>query len=187
LQPSAQEFKALVALYRRSVYNHSLRVLGNAEDAEEATQDVFLAIQRSMQAFEGRSTASSWIHGITFRICSHYRQRKRLEIVPLDDDLEELADPSTDPELLLHQKDTREQVDRLISCLPEKAAEAIALYCVEGASYKEIADVLNVPEGTVATLIHRGRLRITAMLQSGYAKQDTGGRPNHEKRGGPLK
>ena len=152
---SAPEFSKIVRQFGESVYQLSFRILGSREDAREATQDTFMAVHASLPTFAGGSTISTWVYAVTLRVCARYiRKRETVTIVKTN---EALADPSPDPEKILEARELSDFLARLIAQLPEREAEVITLFYVEGASYKEISDILQIPEGTVCTALHRGR------------------------------
>jgi RNA polymerase sigma-70 factor, ECF subfamily len=160
LPPSAQEFEAIVEQFGRRVFTHAFRRLGSVEDAEEAAQDAFLTIYQSWSRFEERASLATWIYGITFNVCRHYSRKRKEDLLALDECSEDLMEFDTGSEQRYLEHESRERVGRLLSLLPEDESEALTLYYLEEASYKEISDVLNVPTGSVASLVHRGRERL---------------------------
>jgi len=158
------QFSALVRQYSDRVYNHAYRMLGNREDAEEATMDVFLKIHHGLDDFRGDAQLSSWIWRITANVCLSRRARKRVQTVFME--LEKIEGIVVDPELasnpeqLFIKAESREQLARFIAELPEQEAAAITLFYIEEMKYEEIAAILDLPSGTVATALHRGRERL---------------------------
>lgn len=156
--PARPQFNALVREYSERVYNHAYRMLGNREDAEEATMDVFLKIHHGLHDFRGDAQLSTWIWRITTNVCLSRRTKKREQTVSME--LEEVIadlDPTSNPEEVFMKEETREELARSIAELPEREAAAITLFYLEGMKYEEIAAILGVPMGTVGTAVHRGR------------------------------
>ncbi len=165
-------FSLLVDKYQNRVYNQAYRMLGNSEDAEEAAQDVFLRIYRSINKFRGESKITTWIYRITSNVCINRLRKMQLEVVSLDEPLDEdgrtvaelIADKAPDPESELKSKQIAELVRSNVRTLPPNWAMALSLNHFEGLSYDEIAEVMEIPKATVATYIFRGRRKLAQQL-----------------------
>ena len=158
------QLSALVRQYSDRVYNHAYRMLGNREEAEEATMDVFLKIHKGLADFRGDAQLSTWIWKITANVCLSRRATKRVQTVFREsEEIEESVvdmDPVSNPEEFLMKEESRERLARLIAELPDQEAAAITLFYLEEMKYEEIAAILGLPSGTVATALHRGRERL---------------------------
>jgi RNA polymerase sigma-70 factor (ECF subfamily) len=160
-----REFQALIDRYSEGVYNHAWRMLGSREDAEEATQDVFLRVHRSLKEFRGEAQVSTWIWRITVNVCINRKEALRSRCGTGDPrDAERLADTEPDPLGAYVLGEDRERLAGTIARLPDREASAIALYYIEGRDYAEIATILRIPPGSVATALHRGRERLRSMM-----------------------
>jgi RNA polymerase sigma-70 factor (ECF subfamily) len=158
------DFDSIVEHFGERIFNQALRVLGNREDAEEATNDVFMRIHRGLSDFRGESQLSTWIWRITTNVCLTLKARRRVQMVPLDAG-EFRDDPRDDerdsnPEERLFAQEGGEQLAGLIAELPDQEGLAIALFYLQEMKYNEISAVLRIPTGSVATLLHRGRERL---------------------------
>ena len=164
--PKADDFRRIVDDYAQGVYAHAHRMLGSREEAEEAAQDVFLRIHRSLGGFQGRAKISTWIWRITTNVCLSRRELKRRPVTTsLDaDGAAEVPDESPDPESSFIVSEESDRLGRSIASLPDREAAAITLYYLEGMDYKEIAGILDIPAGSVATALHRGRERLAGRL-----------------------
>lgn len=160
-------FSQLVSEYSEQVYNHALRLLKNREDAEEATQDVFLKISKALHLFRGDAKLSTWIWRITTNVCYTRLSKKKIESKPLDDALIDTADHQTLFETLTDH-DRREAIQSALKEIPPQQASILLLFYFEELSYKEISDVFNLPEGTIATLLYRGRENLRKVLSKSY-------------------
>ena len=162
--PTRPQFNALVQECSERVYNHAYRMLGNHEDAEEATMDVFLKIHRGLAGFRGDAQLSTWIWRITTNVClSRRAKKKEITLSAETENIEEIIaeiDPASNPEMLFLKEETRDQLAGSIAELPEQEAAAITLFYLDGMKYEEIAIILDIPMGTVATAVHRGRERL---------------------------
>jgi len=168
----SDDLRRLLTEYQDTVYNHAYRLLGNREDAEEATQDVFLLIHRNRGEFRGESKLSTWIYRITANVCISRLRKKRLPTASLDAEWESGGDTLADvipadipdPESRFEDEETRERVQSEIRNLPPKWATALSLYHFDDRSYEEIAEIMEIPKATAATYILRGRQRLAARL-----------------------
>jgi len=165
-------FSLLVDKYRDRVFNQAYRMLGNTEDAEEATQDVFLRVYRSIGEFRGDSKITTWIYRITSNVCISRLRKKQLEVTSLDEPFDEdgrtlaelIPDEAPGPESRLESKQTAELVRAHVRTLPPNWAMALSLHHFEGLSYDETAEAMEIPKATAATYIFRARRRLAQRL-----------------------
>jgi len=167
--PPEGDFEAIVSEFAEKVYNHALRMLGDPLDAEEATSDVFLRIHRSLETFRHEAKLSTWIWKITTNVCLSSRGKKKVQTLSVEAEnvSKILADHTSEsnPEESYLQRERREELGRLISRLPPREAAAIMLHYMEGMDYSEISSILEIPMGSVATALHRGRERLRSLLE----------------------
>jgi RNA polymerase sigma-70 factor, ECF subfamily len=164
--------RQLLNEYQDRVYNQAYRMLGSHEDAEEATQDVFLRIHRGLEEFRGDSKVTTWIYSITSNVCISRLRKKQHPTCSLDkpfpDSGDTLADvipgDSPDPSEILEDEQMRALVRSEVRNLPPKWAMAISLYHFNDQSYEEIASTMGIPKATVATYILRGRQQLATQL-----------------------
>ena len=172
LKGDANAFEHLVHAYEKTVYNLALRTLGNREDAEDVTQEAFLKAYRSLNTFRGDSKFSVWLYRIVSNLCLDLlrsRQRKPTQSLTVEDDDGEtdeleISDDHFSPEKLLDRKLTRESVQRGLASLPDDARQILLLRELQGMSYEEIAQTLDLETGTVKSRIFRARKRLCAFL-----------------------
>ncbi|WP_089155737.1 RNA polymerase sigma factor [Micromonospora sp. NBS 11-29] len=149
---------ALLVAVRPEVLRQCARLLPHQQDAEEACQDALLALARGITQFEGRSSFHTWLYRITAnRARSTYRTlRRRWQWeaggVPLPD--------PPDPRRTSVVAGTRLDLLDALDAVPPNLAEAVTLRDVLGMSHREIAGLLDVPEGTVKSRIHEGRRQL---------------------------
>jgi len=160
------DFGKIVRLYGPSIYDQARRILGNRQDAEEATQDAFLTLSKDLPKFRGKSRLSTWIYTLTKRVClKHLRKPRHVHVSVSDDDgADMIADPEPDPAQALASAEGAQIIARLISRLPGKDATAAKLFFLDRRGYLEISADMNLPRGTVATMIHRSRKCVRTML-----------------------
>jgi RNA polymerase sigma-70 factor, ECF subfamily len=175
----SNDLRQLLTEYQDRVYNQAYRMLGNQEDAEEATQDVFLLIHRSREEFRGESKLSTWIYRITSNVCISRLRKKQIPTSSMDREFEQdgdtLADiiPSDcpDPGTLFEDEQMKEYVRAEVRSLPPNWAMAVSMYHFEDLSYEEISEAMGIPKATVATYIMRGRQRLAARLSEVFGKR----------------
>jgi RNA polymerase sigma-70 factor (ECF subfamily) len=154
----------LLATVRPEALRMCARFLPNREDAEEACQDTLMALARGITRFEGRSTFRTWLYRLAANRARSTYQRLRREsrtsgvaLVP------DRPDPRRTSVIAGTRLDLLDALERL---RPE-FAEAVALRDVLGLSYGEIADLQQVPEGTVKSRIHQARQQLRERLDAG--------------------
>lgn len=172
LRGDANAFESLVHAYEKTVYNLALRTLGNQQDAEDVTQEAFLKAYRSLSNFRGESKFSVWLYRIVSNLCLDQlraRQRRPTQSLSVENaegetDELEIPDEHFAPEKLLDRKLTRESVQRGLAALPDEARQILLLRELQGLSYEEIGNVLDLEPGTVKSRIFRARKRLCAYL-----------------------
>lgn len=156
--------------HTRRIYNLCYRFTGNRHEAEDLTQDVFLRIYRTLSSY--RSTHggfATWMTSVTRNLLiDHYRRTKRDRMTSSLDDampvLEEKEAAGRRPDQAALLSELSEQVQRALGKISPDLREAVILRDLQGLEYREIQDVLQVPEGTVKSRINRGRIELARML-----------------------
>ena len=137
------------------------RFLPNREDAEEACQDTLLALARGIDRFEGRSSFRTWLHRLAAnRARSTYQVLRRRFAAEAGTRLPDRPDPRRTSVVAGTRLDLLDALDSLMPDL----AESVVLRDVLGVSYRDIATLIDVPEGTVKSRIHEARRRLRARL-----------------------
>jgi len=158
-------FEQIVRHYSAALFSLAARLVGPAE-AEDVVQETFLRAYRGLESFRGESSLKTWLYAIALnRARARHGTLSRLRALfapkPARDDLADALDDAPDPGLGPEEATlAREQRSRLraaIGGLPEEFRTAVILRDLEGLSYQEIAEVLQVPIGTVRSRIARGR------------------------------
>src|SRR5688572_911513 len=162
-------FEALVVKYQRRIARHVARYVRRASDVEEVVQDAFVRCYRALGAFRGDSTFYSWLYRIATNAAFSFLKRADTMEVSLDERDDGPFEPgATDeetPERVLLARQIGEAVERAMARLAPELAQALVLYEVEGKSYREIAQMLGTPIGTVRTRIFRAREFIAQRLE----------------------
>ena len=183
-----EAFRILVERYQGRAYGLALRVLRDEEQARDVVQDAFLKAYGSLDRFEGRSGFYTWLYRIVMNLCLDAKRRDRSgQHVEWSEEqvhggaaeaaLAAADDPQqSDPALALERSELREQLAQAIEGLPEDARRTIELREIDGLSYKEIAECLGVPKGTVMSRLHYARRRLReALVAAGVEAVPAGG------------
>jgi len=166
------DFGAFIRLYQDRVYNQAYRMLGNAEDAEETAQDIFLKIYNSLDDFRGDSKMTTWIYRITSNECISRLRKKQLDARSFDEPVGEdgatigdfIASDCATPEEILASEDACRLIRDKVQELPPQWAMAVSLFHFDDLSYDDIAEIMGIPKATVATYIFRGRKQLASKL-----------------------
>jgi len=162
-------FDALVARHYRGIYSVVYRMLGNAEDAADLTQEAFLRVYSRLHTFQFGQSLMAWMRKIAVNLTiDHLRQHKQAT-VSLDEQAEagvQHADEcrANSPQDRLEMAEDSRRVLTAVQQLPEKQRAVLVLRHVEGLKLEEIAKTLRLPLGTVKTLLFRGRQAVREMV-----------------------
>ncbi len=173
-------FRMLVERYQGRAYGLALRILRNEEQAKDAVQDAFLKVYRSLDRFEGRAGFYTWLYRIVMNQCLDHKRRDKSdrEVEWNDESAAGVLDASESaaspagrdadreaPDVAIERSEIRQAVARAIDALPEDARRTIQLREIDGLSYKEIAEAMGIPKGTVMSRLHYARQRLRELLQ----------------------
>lgn len=147
-------FEALWAAHGARIYRFCYRLCGDKTDAEDLTQDVFVAAWQSLPRFAGRSTEQTWLYRIALYRWNRVRQSRRPETVPLSD-FDGFSSASTL---------TKISLDAAIDSLPADLRAPFLLVKAEGLTHKEAAAVLELPTGTVQSRVFAAARRLRELL-----------------------
>lgn len=165
LQGDQEAFARLVTRYERQVYNLAYRMLGNAEDAEDATQETFLRAYMALPSFEMGRKFSSWLLSIAANFCVDCLRRRRFAWLSLQDLSFRLASPAEEADRTVLRQEEASQVQRLLNRLPEKYRLVVILRYWYDFSYEEIASTTGLSLATVKTRLHRARCMLARALE----------------------
>jgi len=165
LQGDQQAFAQLVSRYQRQVYNLAYRMLGNAEDAEDAAQEAFLRAYVALSTFQLGRKFSSWLLAIASNLCVDLLRRRRYAWMSLEDISFRLASPAEEPARDVLRQEQAGQIQHLLSRLPEKYRLVLILRYWYDLSYEEIATTTGLTLNTVKTRLHRARNMLARALE----------------------
>jgi len=170
-----EAFEVLVRRHEKTIFNLLYRWLGDYDEAAETAQDVFLSAYRSIRKFRGDSKFSTWLYRIAVNHAKNRQKglsatRRRMTTLESTDPagdgglVAQVADPGPDPGREAEQTETHERVQRWLNSLEEDERLLILLHDLQDVAYEEIAQILNIPLGTVKSRLHRARLALKTKL-----------------------
>jgi RNA polymerase sigma-70 factor, ECF subfamily len=173
---SEKAYRELLGRYQRPVFSLIYRMVRDRELAEDLAQETFVKVFNAIDSFNPKYKFSSWIFKIASNLAIDTLRRKQPETVSLDgsrhartaEEMEasriSVTSPDESPEELLEAKELGQEIEAAIGQLRTEYRTAILLRHVEGRPYEEIAEIMEVPLGTVKTYIHRARSELREQL-----------------------
>lgn len=181
---SESVFEETVLVHFAFLRNMALKITRNEDDAQDLVQETILRAYRFFHKYEAGTNCRAWLYRImknTF--INSYRKQRRQPSGTSYDEMEEILETEsaapaaqTDPQASFINRRLQEDVARALATLPQDYRTALSLSLVEGFSYKEIAETMQCPIGTVMSRIHRGRLLMQKQLQHLAAETEWWGR-----------
>ena len=171
-----ESFRMLVERYQDRVYHIVYGIVGNKEEAEDLSQEVFLKVYRFLPGFKGKSRFYTWLYRLTVNVCLSARKKRKNEpgkIFPLanpskhaDDPREiELADESLSPLKILQNREMAEAIKSAINSLSEVLRSTFVLREFEELSYQELARVFQCSRGTIKSRLSRAREQLRRKIE----------------------
>jgi RNA polymerase sigma-70 factor (ECF subfamily) len=152
-------FVTLMARHERRVYNLAYRMMGDPEEARDATQDAFLACFRRLSTFRGESAFTTWLHRVAVNACYDALRRRR--------DTTSLEDRPVEPAPIPDHADRAVaalDVQRALLTVPPDFRVVLVMHEIQDMPLEEIGAVLGIPVGTVKSRLHRGRVALGRAL-----------------------
>ncbi|HMB71126.1 MAG TPA: sigma-70 family RNA polymerase sigma factor [bacterium] len=181
LEGDDRAFAVLVRRYERGLYNLAYRMVHDAEQARDLTQEIFVRVHRSLSKYDPVYPFTSWIYRVGSNLCIDWIRKKKLKTVSLDapigpgdDDSRrrELPAPDQDPSEDLEQRERAAVLADVLAKLPESHRMILVLRHQRELSYEEISLSLEVPLGTVKARIHRAREAFRRILVRDHDPED---------------
>lgn len=167
-----EAFAQLMQANEKRVYNLTLRMTGSPEDAMDLAQEAFLNAWRGLKFFKGDSAFSTWVYRLASNACiDHLRRKKRRQDIDLpmptageDDSQPDIPDDRFRPEQALERQELRQTLTQALDQLSNEHRQVLVMRELNGLSYQEIADVLDLEPGTVKSRIARARISLRKIL-----------------------
>jgi RNA polymerase sigma-70 factor (ECF subfamily) len=171
---SERAFAALHSRYRERIYSLAFTYLGNPDEAEDVTQEVFVRAYRAMGSFKGQSQFFTWLYRIALNCCKDWVKQAHYVRCDRRDDLwwsgcpegSSLFGRVSKVEQSVERREARALLEQALAKLSPEFREALVLREVDGLSYREIGQVLGCSEGTVKSRIFRSRFQMRRILQA---------------------
>jgi RNA polymerase sigma-70 factor (ECF subfamily) len=173
LEGNKDSYALLVNAYSESIINYLARMTGNRYEAEDLAQDAFVRAYVALASYKPQYKFSTWLYKIATNLCINYL-KKRKRFVHVDDYQDEdgqstwvLPDTRTDgnPEIMAQRRETQREIQNAINQLTPAYRSVVILRHLHGLSYQEIADVTDLPMGTVKSRLGRGRSKLATLLE----------------------
>ncbi len=168
-----EAFRLFVREYEQSVYHLVFRLLGDAEEARDVSQEVFVSVFRAIGGFRGESRLSTWLYRIATNHCRNRQKyqgrRSQSRHEPYEESRVKAAAPVAgerlpQPDREVEGRRLESAVQCAIAGLDEEHRELIVLRDIQGLSYEEIQGITGLAEGTVKSRLHRARLALKAKI-----------------------
>ncbi|SHK73520.1 RNA polymerase sigma factor [Desulforamulus aeronauticus] len=173
IQGNSESFETIVRLTQSGIYNLAFRILNNREEAQDATQEAFVKLYQALPSFRGEARFTSWFYRIATNVCLDcYRRNKKKRENTAPEYMEHLLllltsnGQNSNPEQIYQDKQKLLRLQKAIDELPVKYRTVIVLRHMEGFSYQEIAEIMQVPVQTVGTFLYRGKAVLLKKLNS---------------------
>ena len=166
LSGDQQAYAQLMQRYAGAVFNVAYRMLGNAQDAEDASQEIFLRAYTRLESFDQARRFSTWLLSIASNYCIDRLRRQRLAWLTLDDVAFTLASGERGPEGRALDAEERDMVQRALMRLSDTYRQVMVLRYWHDMSYDEIAQATGLPESTIKTRLFRARNMLADALRA---------------------
>jgi RNA polymerase sigma-70 factor (ECF subfamily) len=189
----AAAWEELVRLHHRRIYNVCYRFTGLAEDAEDLTQEVFIRMYRTLASYEpGKGSFVTWMTTMARNLLvDHFRRSKQDRVTDsLDASLspdedsatmaDQLASSAPGQDYHVQKQEQSAMIHAALQKLSPELREAVILRDLQDLDYRDIAQVLKVPEGTVKSRINRGRTELARLLSRTYQQGASAGMPSEQ-------
>ena len=168
LQGDDTAFATLVAKYQPRLFNTLFHVTGSREDAEDVGQEALVQAYLKLSSFQRKSTFYTWLYRIAFNLWVSHRRKRRIENVlgrTREDQGNEPLDPRETPAERVLREERAVAVYAALDTLPDDYRSILVLREIEGCRYERIAEILELPLGTVRSRLHRARIELSHQLK----------------------
>jgi RNA polymerase sigma-70 factor, ECF subfamily len=167
-------FDDLINRYERKVYNFAYRLCGNYDEANDVASETFVRVYNALHNFRGDSSFITWLFRIVTNVYLDEKKRQRArpyqsleEIIELEETsvYRQIEDPDPTPDVHVEMRERTDMLQAAIDTLPDYQRMMIVMYHTENKSYEEIAEILDLPIGTVKSRLNRARLSLREKLE----------------------
>ncbi|MBF03100.1 MAG: RNA polymerase [Flavobacterium sp.] len=167
LQGDTNSFTVLVDKYKDLVFTIAIRMLKNRDEAEEATQDIFIKVYKSLSKFQGNSKFSTWVYRIAYHACLDILKKYKKEklAISLEDYKGNEVSELESAFQILVQQEQQELIQKCLNLLPYEESILLTLYYYEEQSLEEIAKVLSISSNNAKVKLFRSRKKLETILR----------------------
>lgn len=164
-------FGDLIAPYQDRLYNTLFRMTGHVEDASELLQEAMIRVYRGLRSYQGDSSFYTWLYRIVLNVAFTHRRKQKGRPLSVESGLEagrlDLAnlDESLRPSRNIEIEETKGIIEQALAKVPESYRAVLILKDIDGLKYEEIAEILDIPIGTVRSRLHRARSEMRDRLK----------------------
>lgn len=173
VEGDVEAFNELVNRHHTKIYGLAYRMLGNSEDAQDATQETFLEAYKSIKTFRFQSQFGTWLYRVGLNTCNQIIRKAKSRNRMMDAYTEEksvrgMTEDREIPERLAIKAEQKEIIQAAIDRLPPKQREVVTLFYMQHLKYKEIAEILDCSIGTVASRLNKAMQNLKVKLEKHY-------------------
>jgi len=170
-----QAMDDLVRRHYKAVYNLAYRLSNNHDNAQDIVSEAFIRVHNALPSFRGDANFTTWLYRIVKNVFLDERKKQRIrthssleEMVELEDNsvARQIEDPQPGPEWLVERGERAGIIQRAVMSLPKNQRLMISLYHFQHLSYDEIAEIIDLPIGTVKSRLNRARLALKSKLDA---------------------
>ena len=174
-EPAALEVRTIYREHARFVWLSLQRLGIHPSDLDDIAQDVFMIVHRRLDTFDRRARISTWLFGICMRVAANYRRRRRWTHEVLSGGFEDERPATlTAADDILVRREQRELAERALNRLEVAKRATFVMFEIESLSCNEIAELMNVPVGTVYSRLHSARRQLEKHLTRDLARRGVG-------------
>ncbi len=172
LTGNKEAFKEIIEKYQKLVMHIVFRLLRGSSDREDICQEVFIKVYQNLQYFRGDSKFSTWIGKITYNTCLNYLKKRKKNYLnkSLNENLQNsryYGDTSL-PYDYIESQDLWKKLQQEMDKIPERYRTILTLYHMDNLGYREIGDIMDLPEGTVKNYLFRARQKLKMLITKKY-------------------
>jgi RNA polymerase sigma factor (sigma-70 family) len=171
LSGNIQNFSVIVKSTEKLVTQILRKMTVNQDDQKDLVQDIYLKVYQNLSSFQFKSKLSTWIAKIAYNTTVNYLQKKRIPIIGIENTIENNFKINDNPELATIKTETVEMLHAEIGKLPPLHKTLITLYHLEELPNKEIAEITNLPEGTIKSYLSRARKILKDNINYNYQNE----------------
>jgi len=176
LAGNKKAFESIIEGHQRLVSHIVFRMIQNASDQEDVCQEVFLKVYQNLRGFQFEAKLSTWIARIAYNTCLNYLEKKQValfdDLTPQENSLETVSDCSVRPDEIVEGREVFSLLQNEIEKMPIHYRTIVTLYHLDQMSYKEIGEMMELPEGTVKSYLFRARKLLKERLLTKYQRED---------------